>query len=261
MKNKIYLVVGVLLLCSCKKESSINATTNSNTNNSNTATCGGNPNINFTSIGTPIGKFGDCVKDIDGNTYKTVNIGSQTWMAENLKVSKYNDGTEIPNITNGTEWSNLTTSAWCNYNNSDSIGKIYGKLYNWYTINTNGNKNVCPTGWHIPKDSEWVNLTQLLGGFLIASGKMKEIGTTNWLFPNSESTNSSLFSGIPSGYRSNYNGEFYGINSVTLWLSSTNYPISTLDNIWGHGLNYANGVEARGPYPKKNGFSIRCIKD
>ena len=161
MKKTIYLIAGVLLLFSCKKESS-NPTNNSttNSNNTNPVNCIDNTNINFTCIGTPIGKFGDCIKDVDGNTYKTVTIGTQIWMAENLKTSKYNDGTDIPNVTIAKQWTELTTGAWCNYNNSDSLGKIYGKLYNWYATNptTNGNKNVCPSGWHLPNNTEWNSL-------------------------------------------------------------------------------------------------------
>ena len=257
MKNKIYLVVGVLLLCSCKKESSINATTNSNTNNSNTATCGGNPNINFTCIGTPIGKFSDCIKDMDGNTYKTVTIGTQTWMAENLKTSKYNDGTSIPNVTDGKQWKELTKGAWCNYNNSDSLGKIYGKLYNWFAVSptTNGNKNVCPTNWHVPSVNEINILRDYLGGESLAGIPMKEIGFLNWNSPNEFASNTSLFTAIPSGGR--VNDGIYGGIGVSYYFWS-----STMENqAWSYYLNYKDDDLSDSYTYLSNGFSIRCIKN
>ncbi len=106
------------------------------------------------------------ITDIDGNLYKTVNIGNQQWMAENLKVTRYNDGTAIQNIPDNTKWSNLTTGAWTYYNNDGANNTKYGKLYNWYAVSetSNGNKNVCPTGWHVPADAEWIVLTDYLGG-------------------------------------------------------------------------------------------------
>ncbi len=147
--KKIFLIFALTsALFSCKKETS--NTTNSNTTNnpSNSVVCVDNPSINFTAIGTPVGKFSDCIMDVDGNIYKTVTIGTQTWMAENLKTLKYNDGTTIPNVKDSLEWSNLTTGAWCYYDNNKKYNTKYGKLYNWYSAcsTINGNKNVCPTG-------------------------------------------------------------------------------------------------------------------
>ena len=124
------------VLFSCQKETT---NTNSTINTSNGVACLDNPNINYTSIGTPIGKFSYCIKDIDGNVYKTVTIGTQTWMAENLKTSKYNDGSSIPNITDETQWTNTTAGAWCYYDNDDVNNAKYGKLYNWYTVNSTSN--------------------------------------------------------------------------------------------------------------------------
>lgn len=163
-------------------------------------------------IEQPTSGYGPNITDIDGNTYKTVYIGTQQWMGENLKTSKYNDGTPIPNVTDNTEWSNLTTGAWCNNYNSDSLGKIYGKLYNWYPVSqkTNGNKNVCPSGWHMPSDTEWTVLSDYLGGENVAGGKMKEV-SSSWNSPNIDATNVSLFTGIPGGGR-NYGGHYGGIS-------------------------------------------------
>ena len=130
--------------------------------------------------------------DIDGNDYKTVTIGTQVWMVENLKTTKYNDGTAIPNITDNTSWAALTTGAYCDNINTPSISTTYGRLYNWYAVDnnagtkvaSNGGKNVCPTGWHVPSDAEWTTLTTYLGGESVAGGKLKETGTTHWQSPN-----------------------------------------------------------------------------
>ncbi len=255
MKKTIYLLVFVIALFSCKKESNIPSSTLPNPTNS--ITCVDNPNINFTSIGTPIGKFGECIKDIDGNTYKTVTIGTQTWMAENLKVSKYNDGTAIPNVTDSLQWPKLTTGAWCNYNNIDSLGKIYGKLYNWYAVSptTNGNKNVCPSGWHVPTTIEINLLRDYFGGESVAGNTMKEIGFLHWNSPNVGATNSSLFSAIPSGLR-NPDGVFksIGINCL-LWSSNDG------NNSWCYYLTYKDDDLTDWYTYKTNGFSVRCLKD
>jgi len=199
------------------------------------------------------------VLDIDGNSYKTVKIGNQTWMAENLKTTKFNDGTSIPNVTDATQWSELTTAAWCNYNNSDSLGKIYGKLYNWYAVSptTNDNKNVCPTGWHVPTDAEWTVLTDYLGGASVAGGKMKEVGTTSWKSPNTEATNTSLFSALPGGYRSSI-GDYYDIGFGGNWWSSSEYNTGTA---WNRHLNNGTGIAYRDGNDKGDGFSVRCLRD
>ena len=124
--------------------------------------------ISFTTLNTPV-----TVTDIDGNIYNTVTIGSQVWMVENLRVSKYRDGTSIPNVTDNTQWTNLTTGAYCYYDNNSSFNNIYGKLYNWYAVNNS--KNIAPLGWHIPSDAEWITLYNYLGGQLVAGGALKSI--------------------------------------------------------------------------------------
>jgi uncharacterized protein (TIGR02145 family) len=256
MKKTIYLLVSVILLFSCKK-----ATTTPPTNTPNSVACVDNPNINFKSIGgTPIGKFGECIKDIDGNIYKTVTIGSQTWMAENLKVSKYNDGTAIPNITGEQGWSNLTTGAWSFYNNDVANNAKYGKLYNWYAVSpiTNGNKNICPTGWRVPSDIDWGELIEYLGGANIAGGKMKEGGTTNWNSPNTDATNTSLFTGLPGANRDD-DGDYDGsIGGGGGWWSST--EVDTNDT-WFRFLTNEDGKASRYAIGKRFGFSVRCLKD
>jgi uncharacterized protein (TIGR02145 family) len=143
-------------------------------------------------------------------------------MAENLKTSKYSDGTMIPNITDNTQWKNDSSGAWCYYNNDVANNAKYGKLYNWYAVSktSNGNKNVCPNGWHVPSDTEWKVLTDYLGGDSVAGSKMKEVGTSSWYSPNTDATNTSLFSGLPGGNRNN-NGNYNNIGNNGNWWSST----------------------------------------
>ena len=202
----------------------------------------------------PTSGYGPNISDVDGNTYKTVYIGTQQWMAENLKVSKYTDGTTIPNFTKYTD----TTGAWAYYNNDASNNAKYGKLYNWYVGNpsTNGNKNVCPTGWHVPTDAEWYVLTEYLGGASVAGGKMKEVGTSNWNSPNTEATNTSLFSALPGGYR-DYKGFYSLIGNYGCWWSSTeNSTYAGTRNLVNSSGNVSGGSGT-----KKNGLSVRCLKD
>ena len=138
------------------------------------------------------------VTDIDGNTYNTVQIGTQVWMSENLKTSRYRNGGSIPYVVGNSDWQALTTGAWSNYNHDAANDPIYGKLYNWYT--TLGD-TLCPAGWGVPTDDEWTTLTTYLGGESVAGGKMKSVGTTYWNDPNTGATNESGFSVLPGGYR------------------------------------------------------------
>jgi uncharacterized protein (TIGR02145 family) len=207
----------------------------------------------------PTSGYGSNITDVEGNSYKTVYIGTQQWMGENLKTSKYSDGTTIPNITDNTQWQNNTTGAWAYYNNDATNNAKYGKLYNWYAVSktTNGNKNVCPTGWHVPTDAEWAVLTDYLGGENVAGGKLKEVGTTNWNSSNTGATNVSLFTGLPGGLRIN-DGNYYDIGVFGIWWSSTEY--NTGSALY-RSLNYYDGGAYRSVTNKENGFSVRCLRD
>jgi uncharacterized protein (TIGR02145 family) len=164
------------------------------------------------------------VTDIDGNIYHTVTIGSQVWLVENLKVTQYNDGTPIPLVTVGTDWGNLTTPAYCWYNNSyATYGSVYGALYNWYAVNTG---KLCPPGWHVPTSAEWTVLTNYLGGESEAGGKLKETGTTHWASPNTGATNETGFTALPGGSRYNTGSFQLNITFNGLWWSSTGYSTS-----------------------------------
>jgi len=197
---------------------------------------------------------GETVTDIEGNVYHTVTIGTQVWMVENLKTTKYNDGTSIPNVTDNTNWPELTTGAFCWYNNDASNKNTYGPLYNWYTVNTG---KLAPTGWHVPTHSEWITLTDYLGGENVAGDKLKEADSTHWINLNQGTTNSSGFTALPGGFRFS-DGTFYGIGSYSNWWSSSESDSSMAWDRFLHS-NYI-GV-SRGKDLKQYGFSVRCLKD
>ncbi len=194
--------------------------------------------------------------DKDGNVYKTVIIGTKVWMAENLKTIKYNDGTAIPLVTDGAEWAALSTPGYCWYNNDAATYKVtYEALYNWYTVNTG---KLCTTGWHVPSDAEWIILTTYLGGESIAGGKLKEIGITHWLSPNTGTTNESGFTALPGGTRTFY-GSFGYIGDRAYWWSSTEHNTG---NALGRFMNYYFVSELlKSDSSEDNGFSVRCLQD
>jgi len=194
------------------------------------------------------------IVDAGGVRYSTVQIGTQCWMAENLATTKYNDGTDIPLVTDNTVWANITIPAYCWYNNdSVAYGNTYGALYNWYAVNTGV---LCPTGWHVPSDSEWAALTTHLGGDNIAGGKLKETGTAHWNSPNAGATNETGFTAVPGGYRY-YNGvfDFMGSNS-NLWSTTQDGDI-----VYYWYTYYNNGAIYRDTYGFGVGFNVRCLRD
>jgi uncharacterized protein (TIGR02145 family) len=216
--------------------------------------------ISKTSKELPIYKYSSSVSDIDGNNYKTVVIGSKQWMGENLKTTKYNDGSVINNVVDNIEWSESKNAAWSYYNNDTLNNKKYGKLYNWNTVNklTNGNKNVCPNGWHIPTINEWNILVEYLGGKAIAGGKMKEQDTITCVSPNTGASNISLFTALPGGDRGTL-GRFYnGIGLGGYRWSSTEFDKSVAGNCF---LYYKQSNIEVGMCSKDAGLSIRCLKD
>jgi uncharacterized protein (TIGR02145 family) len=195
------------------------------------------------------------VTDIEGNTYKTVQIGTQLWMAENLKTTKYNNGTAVPLVT-GSEWYTMTTHGYCWYKNDyKTFGKTYGALYNYYTVEKG---NLCPTGWHVPTDQDWEVLSNYLGGENSAGNKLKENGTIHWKSPNAGVTNSFGFSALPGGGRWVI-GRFDLIGRKGYWWSSTAYENNSDASI--RMIQFDESYFKRVPYLKGSGFSIRCIKD
>jgi uncharacterized protein (TIGR02145 family) len=195
------------------------------------------------------------VTDIDGNVYHTVAIGAQVWMVENLKTTRYRNGDPIPNITDDTQWSNLLTGAYCDYNNDPNNSTIYGKLYNFYVVTDN--RNVAPDGWHVSTDAEWSTLLTYLGGRSDDALKLKETGTTHWMSPNT-GTNITGFNALPGGSRNQ------GKGWVGRWWTSTKLDDgNNAGRYWyimGYYLRYINLIGNDGA-GASSGFSVRCVRD
>jgi uncharacterized protein (TIGR02145 family) len=206
---------------------------------------------NQVSFTTPAAAVALTVTDADGNVYKTTTIGTQVWMAENLKTTKYKDNTAIAIVSDPTAWNSLTSGAYCWYGNDASNKNIYGALYNWFA-NTNG--KLCPTGWHLPSYAEWTNLINYLGGIDVAGGKLK--ATSGW-YSNGNGSDTSGFSALPGGTRS-FDGTYsLGSSNIYLWSSADNGTASTVAYLIGFSSNGITGSN----FSKKIGMSVRCIKD
>jgi uncharacterized protein (TIGR02145 family) len=211
-----------------------------------------------TSVHNPDKTYGT-MTDQQGNVYRTIVIGSQEWMAENLKTSIYRNGDPIANVTSITQWAGLPTGAWCHYNNESQNDCPYGKLYNWYTAVDA--RNVCPNGWHVPTNEEWNTLLSSLDPLYnpnlfgiqsaIAGSKLKSTGILHWSNPNQDATNESGFSSLPGGGRDD-SGPFYSINGLGAWWNTDSYA---------RFLNANNGEVSRDFSSASSGFSIRCLKD
>lgn len=201
------------------------------------------------------------VTDLDGNVYSTVLIGSQCWLGSNLKTTKYNDGSDVPLIINASVWDTLTSPGFSWYDNNPSYKDPYGGLYNWYSIDnaSNGGKNVCPEGWHVPSDAEWTSLTDFLGGLNAAGGKLKEAGTTHWNSPNSGATNETGFTALPGGYRE-ISGGFTSMGNLGRWWSGDEHP-GFGSSAYFRGMSYNSSSVLTNFLVKKHGFSVRCLKD
>lgn len=195
------------------------------------------------------------VTDAGGNVYKTVLIGEQVWMAENLRTSILNDGTEVPLITNAETWSSMDTPGYSWYNNDEaSYREPYGALYNGYAVSTG---MLCPVGWHVPDKFEWQELRLFLGDSISGGGKLKEAGTYHWLAPNEGADNSSGFTALPAGLRY-FEGSYSSVLQYASFWSSTGIGINDL---WYLGLYYNDASINMNHRSAKHGFSVRCIKD
>ena len=242
-----FLIMGVFLVfaSSCKKDKDNDPAPASNNPTNGKTSAVFNPKVTY---GT--------MTDQDGNVYKTVTIGTQTWMAENLRTTKYNDGTAIPNVSGEIAWKLLSTDAYCNYSNTiknDSLG-TYGRLYNWYAVKTG---KLAPKGWHVPSDAEWTQLTTYLGGTSVAGGKLKETGPTHWYTPNTDATNESGFTALPAGQRST-NGVFFLVTTYGYFWTATE---SSAKSALNRNVSYDNGKVSGFSYDKLMGMSVRCVKD
>ncbi len=211
------------------------------------------------------------VKDVDGNTYKAIKIGKQIWMAENLKVKHYSNGDPIPEIADNQDWldiGNNQEGAWCYYDNNPINDHSLGKLYNWYAVADE--RGICPSGWHVPSDSDWMILENYLGlphnetktvGIRgrrqNVGGQLKDTGTSHWISPNTRATNLSGFSGLPSGGRK-ANGVYYLGGFMGEWWTSTENEINSA---FYRALGFDIGEIARAYALKHHGMAVRCVKD
>ena len=189
------------------------------------------------------------VTDKDGNVYHTVKIGTQIWMVENLRTTKYNDGTPIPLIIDDAAWDILTTPAYCWYNNDKVLyGDKYGALYNWHAVSTG---KLSPSGWRVATDADWSILTDHLGGESVAGSKLKEMGTTHWNTPNTGATNEVGFYALPGGVRYS---DFSQIGNLGYWWTSSEGPMTRriFNDFISVRRDNSNGIY---------GLSVRCIKN
>jgi uncharacterized protein (TIGR02145 family) len=209
----------------------------------------------------------------DGQVYKWIKIGEQIWMAENLKTIKYNDGTSIPNVTDNENWTPLSSGAYCWYKNDIGNKAIYGALYNWHAVNTG---KLCPEGWHVPSDAEWIQLENFLAdnGYnydgTIGGGRSKIAksiaSTTHWnsssntgaIGSNLSLNNESYFSALPGGYRTYSDGTFYNVGYYGSWWSS---PERESSHVWRRGLGCYHANVHRYYGGKAYGLGVRCVRD
>ncbi len=210
--------------------------------------------VSLTSSGAGGNSPSTCI-DYDGNSYATFTLGTQTWMAENLRVVHYRNGEAIPNVTGNSAWAALTSGAYCWYNNDQATYAKYGTLYNWHAVNDF--RGLCPQGWHAPTNEEWTALTTYLGGDTYAGGKMKSLSAL-WTSPNVDATDNSRFSGLPGSFRGD-NGTFgTSIGTAGCWWTSSVYSSSDAHS---RGLLNSLNYVIAGTAVKKNGYSVRCLRD
>jgi uncharacterized protein (TIGR02145 family) len=208
--------------------------------------------------------------DADGNTYRTVKIGNQWWMAENLKVTHYRNDDEIFHIKDSATWSTLNVGAYSHYHNDSLNDDVFGLLYNGYVINDN--RLIAPRGWHIPSDEEWKELEMCLGMSRAQAdssglhgtdegGKLKEAGTIHWQSPNKGATNASGFSALPAGARWN-DGSFGETGFSADFWSTTHFDTTyNIGYTWARNLSYNFSAIYRYPVFIQCGLSVRCVRD
>lgn len=246
--------LSLLLLIACKKD-----------NEETPAAGGGNGSS------TPTGcQATGTVTDIDGNVYPVVTIGSQQWMAANLRTTRYRDGSPVPNVTDSAAWSALATGAWCNYLNDPANDTLYGKLYNWYAAAA---PDLCPAGWHLPTDAEWKQLETTLGmpasevdlfnasrgGAQNVGGKLK--AATLWLAPNTGATDEVCFAAYATGVREDEDGAFMAMGYMGSWWSATPWEPNPTAGAYYRFLNYQYGAISRTVDDFRTGRCVRCVRD
>jgi len=198
----------------------------------------------------------ETVTDIDGNVYRTIKIGNQIWMEENLKVTRYNDGTSIPNLADSEEWASTTVGAYCNFDNDESNVSKYGRLYNWYAIKSG---KLAPEGWRVPNEDDFLFLILYLGGEKVAGGKLREPGTTHWVSSHESITNESGFSARGAGMRSSVlpQASYMEMKErAYFWAVNENNFIYT----WYITSGRNDITRSVNSSPRNSGYSVRCIK-
>lgn len=199
----------------------------------------------------------DKITDKEGNIYRTVVIGNKIWMAENLKVTKYRNGEPIaitPNYNTDISNEKEPKYVWA-YNGRDSLVNNYGRLYTWYVVQDG--RGICPDGFRVPTDVDWVSLINSEEGDVVAGGKLKEVGLKHWIKPNQGATNETGFTALPGGYREN-DGKYYVHGFRGYWWSSKNNYVYMA---WNTSLVYSNAIIEKNERIKKNGLSVRCVKN
>lgn len=235
-----FIAIGILTFVGCKKDEGNTSTNSNNTNSTNT-----NSSI----------QYGNGATDADGNTYQSVIIGTQEWMVENLRTTKYSDGTAIPNVTDDTQWNSLITGGWCHYDNDNQYDTIYGKLYNWYAVETG---KLCPTGWHVPTDAEWTVLTDYLGANGHSGTEGRALKATSVWDNNGNGTDDYGWLGLPGGSRNDCDGLFDKVGNVGSWWSSSQN--STSYGRYRYVDDNSDYVSSSNNC-KENGYSVRCLRD
>jgi uncharacterized protein (TIGR02145 family) len=218
---------------------------------------------------------GNTVTDVDGNSYNTVTISGQVWMVQNLRTTKYRDGSAVPNVTSHTSWGTLTTGAWAAYDNDAGNVSTYGRHYNWHAVNDP--RGLCPQGWHVPTDADWKTLETALGmpaaqlnqndamrgGAQNVGGKLKST-TNHWAQPNTGANNESGFTALPGGVRySDYEpgvdpSSFFEIGESGAWWSAT---ANDANSAWARQLLHQDAGIYRGHEVKQEGYCVRCVRD
>ncbi|MES2772932.1 MAG: fibrobacter succinogenes major paralogous domain-containing protein [Bacteroidota bacterium] len=201
-------------------------------------------------------RLSDATTSAGNVTIPMTTICCQQWMAKNLDVSTYRNGDPIPLVTDMTAWGELTTGAYCYYNNdSATYAALYGKLYNGFAVRDP--RGLAPEGWHVPTDFEWTNLENCLGGTTVAGGPLKEMFTNPWTTPNTGATNTTGFTGLPGGTRSS-SGTFSSVGTNGYWWSSS---ASSGTGAWYRSLSYNTAATGKGGVLYRNGYSVRCVRD
>jgi uncharacterized protein (TIGR02145 family) len=196
--------------------------------------------------------------DIDGNAYRTVVIGTQTWMAENLKVTKYRNGDNITHITTNSDWVNDTDGAYGYYDDNTTLRDTYGMLYNWYAVDNSS--GLCPEGWQVPTSAEFTVLYDYLENIdSKVGGQLKETGTDHWQIEYSGTSNSSGFTGLPAGNRDYNYGTYWDLGNNTFFWTSDSHNFSNAK----YRILYYNSstLFLLSNNRKQYGFSVRCLED